>query len=421
MPYTTYDNVPYVTCADTTGWRSFLRSGTSVGLSAAIFGDSRATYSYELPKHLNLALARRYRNAGITQLMSCVSEANQTWASAKFTGLESRIPATRRLPVHSDNRVLALADGDQIWCEANPIWASSARAGKPIFDASAGVYVDVFAATNASSGNLVVESRPYTAFASGAAINQGSLAASEGVIGTLTGLQSGTFSIQSATYTAPASGTAARRYPQVYLYSSAAGVKVDLFGVRMRSIARPGGMAVNSYAVPGWNSASLVENYPLCGPTLAGIDCDVVFVSFGAGDSSASRTAAQFEASIQTNVIDFIRVHSPSMRFILSAPPYLTGSLTNYNQYASALANIAAADPLCLAVNTNRLMAEGNWQDSQTDGASAEGNPTLHLIDGVHETPVGTQNAAEVMIDVIFDTLGVDTPTTFRRSVPRAS
>jgi len=264
------------------------------------------------------------------------------------------------------------------------------------FKRGSGVYMDVFAATNLSSGEVVARVTPNTTPAP---------SYFQPTVSTLTlsmGLETTSSEIRRQRIGPLAFN--GRDYMQVELYGSRADKFTDIVGARFVSSADRRGWAITSFASGGYQTQHVLESHADCGPILASLEPDVVFLAFGANDFGNGQTPTAFRTNTLT-LIEFIRdAVGFDIPVILLADPDRefagspSGSGASMDQLPGVLYDIATNLANVCSVNSRLLTHQYGW--------TRNGNLSAFLADNVHYNPVGARLKAQLEIDALYSTFG---------------
>jgi lysophospholipase L1-like esterase len=257
------------------------------------------------------------------------------------------------------------------------------------FDAGRGVYIDVVAATNASSGEVRVQVLTAPSRTPNfAALPYADVQTSMGLESPVAGIRS----VRLGPFPAPGPG-----YVQVSVSGTDPGKFTDIVGVRVVSAASPRGWGMTSFSQGGYGAHHLTALHGQCGPVLAAVAPDVCFLAYGANDAGNWVSPQGYRAALAADIA-FIRSHTRGdLPVIVLGDPYRSdladGRQANHDLYPRAAMELAEADPLVCAVNSRRLTHEAGW----TPGA------LVYLSDNVHYSALGAHVKARVEAEALFD------------------
>lgn len=262
--------------------------------------------------------------------------------------------------------------------------------GGTYFHLSPQVYVDVFAATNLSSGELRVDA----SFSPTSAPSY--FVPTVATFFTSMGLQDPLPAIRSQRLGPLPFGPSG--YLQIAISGTDSSKLTDVIGARFVNTARPEGWTFTSLSAGGYAVDDALTRHGDSGPVLAALNPDVLLISFGANDCGRGVTADQFQAGISL-LIEFVRSSTrPDLPVILLTDPFRYGLTPAFQEqhdlYPRAMYNIALQDPLVCAVNSRRLTHEFGW--TPTSG-------TTYLSDNVHYTAAGAFAKSRLEASALFD------------------
>jgi lysophospholipase L1-like esterase len=388
--YPTFDQVPSVYGQNLQQFRVLFDSAHGRTVRLGLFGDSQETMpggaGNNYVARLGAELFKVYGNVPETQLSLSTAYGDQPGTAAFLLGghtlnaaparvASSRIPAGLTLSSFRDRST----DTFPLIASLRPDAANAAGSlpAGTYFKSGSSIQAQIFAATNATSGEVHYEYAP----SSGPNVNYFAPVASSGT--TNLGLASPVPAIKSTTVTLPA--VSGSPYPQLIVSGSDPSVSTDIVGVRYRSTVDTSGVVVDSLSAGGYTTSSYVANHGQSGPVVAALGFDAAILHYGTNDA-ASRSAEQFKSE-QLALIQWIRdaVGDPQFKIVLAGDPYTThlntAQMAQFNQFAGAQQSIADLDPNVLVLNSRRMTEEMGW--------SANGTPDNYMVDGVHYSDAG--------------------------------
>jgi lysophospholipase L1-like esterase len=422
QPFLPFHDVPVVSAhADSVlTFRQIFSRGHCETIRAIVLGDSQETCPLGLGvvyiPRLNYELFLRYGNVPETPLAGPQAHnGGAPWAdwvlrnSNAGPGVTSSRLSTATLPplllagksstTNGDN-----VNGDQWYGGLYVLQHSSAHIdpaaaidhSRRYFKRGEGVYMDVFAATNPSSGEITARVTPNTN--SSPSYYQPTVS----TIAVNMGLQQSVFEIKRQRIgPLPFNG---RDYMQVELSGSDDAKFTDILGARYVSIVDDRGWAITSFAAGGYRASYILSSHGGCGPVLAALEPDVVFLAFGVNDFSSGVSPVQFQDAT-LNLIAFLREHThPNLPIILLAEADrmfagLPDSFaTNFDQLAGVLHFIAQTVPDVCAVNGRLLTHQQGW--------TRQGDLAPFLADNVHYNANGAILKARLEIDALYAAFG---------------
>src|SRR5262249_36457040 len=220
------------------------------------------------------------------------------------------------------------------------------------FNTSGIVKARIYAATNASSGQVAYQARPD-------ATHVPTYSTAITTTGTLDlGLQSSTFDVKSGVTAALDFG--GKPYMQLEVFGTSDNALTDIVGLRFFNETHPAGVVVDSFSLGGYAATSFLRAHADAGAMFHAFGFDAAILHYGANDAGTV-TAAQFKADISA-VMSRVRswVGDPNFPIVLIADVYLDGltaeQTAQYDQYVGAQFSIAQADSNVMVVNSRRLM-----------------------------------------------------------------
>lgn len=407
--YPTYDQLPYTYTQNPQAFGSLFNGANSQTVNISVFGDSQETSPVGAGQvfipQLNYDAWQKYGNAPETPIGTGNSYYSGSppaqWlieGANPSPGTEpGRVPAGQVLPGMTVVSSYAL-DGSAINGQqygqmfelaqdaSNVAAAANIPTTNNYFNTSGRVVAQIFAATNASSGEI-----SYTARPSGS--NSPYFFAPATTTGTLAmGLQSPTPGVLSAL--TPALDFNGQKYMQLEVGGTDSNKLTDIVGARFINLDHPQGMVFTNLAAGGYQTSSFLSNDPDAGPMYKAMGFDAAIVHTGANDSGNSVTAVQFEAD-QKALISAIRswVGDPNYKVILIGDPDRAGltpdQRTQFDQYVGAQIDIAESDPNVMVVNDRRLANDIGWNVDDPQFTS-------FTKDGIHYTGTGATDLAQI-------------------------
>lgn len=251
-------------------------------------------------------------------------------------------------------------------------------------------YVEVFAATNSTSGELRIQAsysptpapNYYTPVLATFVTNMGLEDPNPGVRSQRVGPLP--FSPQG--------------FLQVAISGTDPSKLTDVIGARFVNLANPRGWCFTSFSAGGYSIEDALTRHADSGPVLGALNPDVLFISFGANDSGRSVTADQFQAWL-FQLISFVRSSTrPDLPVVILGDPYRRGlnaqQLEQYDRYPRAAYQLSLQDPLVCAVNTRRITSSVGWRLD---------NWSPFLSDFVHYSPNGSITKSRLEARELFD------------------
>lgn len=449
-----------------------LRSALAGTVRIAWFGDSQETSpggeGREYVPYLNYAFWEHFGNTPETPFVGPgffgATNPPAEWCVAGATNNTgaTRLAASYIPPGVSPVTVTSTDYGivQMLQFDAYAVVASDVRYGS-YFAPGASVEYDLFAATNAASGEL---KRRITAQTTGKPAFSGGTEISA-FTNLAMGLANADLAIIKETITCATSGS--YPYLQVVLKGQTANA-VDVVGGRFRSTTNAAGVVVSDFSAGGYTSASLLASHANAGLILAALELDMAVIQYGANDAT-TYTAAQFKTNLSALITQLRVWMGATLPIVIMADVARTGltggQQAEFDQYPGVAAEIAETDPLCLAINL-RLATEniglkastetlagltdrGVWAVDTVyalnDYVRGDGTPDdgyyrcvaahtatagrepgslaastydsvaywvpirRHLKDGVHYTPMGARRIANIAVSLLCQTMGDST------------
>ena len=409
-----FRDVPSVVTGDREAFQDLMRRGHCGTVRAIMFGDSQemspggsgtvylARLNYELwlrygnvpetgyfpmnattggvpPAEWMVREAAVEPNAGGTRVTEAMLPPN-TWGAATSTTAGSRANPGQEFGQ------LVLLEHD----------AASADPGAQLprfkyFDRGDGVDLEIYAATNESSGEVRVRVTPAPAPQPGyyyptTQMLESSMGLEREGPGRVVSQVLGPIHF------------AGSGYVQVEIYGTDTHKLTDILGGRFISRVDRRGWSITCLSRSGYNAGSIVERHPQSGEMLAALRPDVVFVSYGSNDTGRGRTPGQFH-DLLGQLIQFVRQSAGEhVAFVLLTETTQFGLSEEeqdaLDRYAGATASLAMELPRVAAVNSRGLVEARGWTQA-----------TLYdyTTDGVHHNPAGAALKAEVEITALYD------------------
>lgn len=397
-----FDLVPRVYASDIDRFAELFRSAETGTVRLGVLGDSQETSpgggGIQYVPHLTHGFWERFGNIPETEIASNVSEIELIHRSASAGGAPSRIPTAYLPPgvtakAHSALGAVNAAGSDYgtlfvLQHDGVETHATGLRGGA-YMDVSAGVRLQVFAATNASSGEVAWRTMPRDA----AGPSYFEPVVQSGI--SAVGLESGAHAIKS--FMTPTLSFDGKRYLQAEVFGTEPTKVTDVIGARFVS-NNSVGVAVQDFSDGGYRASTIVGSHGEAGDFFVASDADVYLLHYGANDSGAS--AAEFKANTLALIAQLRSWHNDdSLPIILAGDPDragLTAAQRNeFDQFAGAQYEIAQADPNVLLINSRLLAHEAGWYESS---ATFED----YVIDGVHYTEAGGRLLAQLEVNALF-------------------
>ena len=418
--YPLFSDTPEVYTQSPEVFRAIVQQARSQTVRAVVIGDSQETSpggagNIYLPR-LNYEFFLEYGNAPETPVTSVLGSTGSgapwsDWlvrvANAQPGQAPSRVPFSQFPPNIAGAASTSLGGGNinnnQLYgslimlqhdaADTNPGAGVAGLAA--YFDVSQGVYVDVYAASNPSSGEVRCRITPATSH-----VPSYFQPTTQTAITSLALDQPGTLFRRQRLGPFGLNG---RPYFQVELSGTSPSALTDIVAVDISSAANPQGWVVSSLSAGGFKAGDYLAVHPDGSDFVAVYAPDVAFITFGANDAGNSHPPQQFKDDVQALIADLRLRVNPSLPIIIMAdvyrnlPPDQAAYLDRYPGVAYA---IAQEDPLVCAVNSRRLTDAQGWNAA---------NASTYLADGVHFTSAGAILKARLEVHAILDAFGAPT------------
>ena len=419
-----FHSVDFVYSQNPQLFKDLFASAQTQTVRIAILGDSQETsptsHGYQYFPRLNYEMWKRYGNSPETPMEGCFYFASGqtppgdwlTMGACTTPGpTATRITASRILPnvvpkaISTLNGSTNISGGThgQLTFLAHNAASVSTDAQIPTsndyFNKSGTVKARIFAATNASSGEVAWQTRPTDNLFP-------SYSPAVGQTGTLTplGLQSGTFDVK-------AGDTAAltfngRKYLQLEVFGTSDSTYTDIVGLRFFNQTYPQGVVFDTFSAGGYTAQTFLQNHSNAGAMFKAQAFTAALIHYGANEAGGV-TAAQFQTDI-TSLISQVRAWAgvASLPVILIAdvyetpsPALTTSEQAEYDKYVGAQLAIAQTDANVMVINARRLMEDIGW--------SASGQPSQYLTDGIHYTANGAIVLAAAEVAAMMNEVNV--------------
>jgi hypothetical protein len=400
-------------------FKNLWQAAQSQTVRIAVLGDSQETsptsHGFRYIPLLNYEMWKRFGNSPETPVEGCFNYGNTPPANWLVSGrcttpgpTATRLDSTQILPnmrpaafstLNSATNVtggnhgqLTLLQQDAI--DVDP--GAEIPASGSYFNTSGVVKARIFAATNASSGEIAYQARPNEA-------SSPSYAAAVTTTGTLTlGLQSPTLTIKSGDTTAL--NFDGKRYMALEVFGSSDTQLTDIIGLRFFNETYPEGVVVDTFSQGGYTASTFLTNHDKAGRMFRALGFHAAIIHYGANEGGGV-TADQFKSDISA-VISQVRTWVGDSEFpiILIADVYQSGlssgQTAQYDRYVGAELAIAQADSNVMVINARRLMEDIGW--NATSGQSGR-----YLEDGIHYTALGAQRLAAAEVSAMMGEIHV--------------
>ncbi len=415
--FLTWSQVDYVYADDLGRFQQIWTDAETRTVRIAMLGDSQETApggggAVYVPR-LNFEFYQRYQNSPETPI-AIASNFGGGSPPGKYLlrgtsfGDATRLNSNQILPSinvrsHSTQDGLVNITGDSLGQiailqhDADSVASGAQLAGGTYFNTDGIVRAEIFAATNASSGEIQYQALPKD----GSNISYFVPATTQGT--SSLGLESAAFEVKSH-ITEPLDFNG-KSYMQLEVFGTDDNKRTDILGFRYMNETYPHGVVVHSFAAGGYRTNSFLNNHAAAGPMLDAYgDWDAIWIHTGVNDAykGAGKTAAQYKNDVE-ELIHLIRspdwLNDITMKIIVSPEVYrANGSATQdqeFDQYAGALKQIAAADANVLVLNSRRLTEDLGW--------GVGGNPGQFLFDIEHYNDFGARALAAAEIQALVN------------------
>lgn len=419
QPFLDFHDVPIISTQSPETFQTLFSRGHCGTVRAIMLGDSQETCpgglgSVYVPR-LDYELFLRYGNSPETPLMGPLAHngGGNPWSEWLLRNsnagpgcTESRVPSSF-LPPSLVAGKSSLPNGNNVnnnqwygglYClqstASNIDPGSQINGSQEFFKKGDAVYMDILAATNASSGEVRVRVTPSTTPA------PDYYQPNVSTFTTTMGLEQPSLEIKH-TRVGPLPFNA-RPYMQVELSGSDPAKFTDILGARYVSSVDSRGWAITSFSLGGYRTLDFLNLNADCGPILAAVEPDVAFLAYGTNDlgQDNGQTLDQIHAQLLT-LISLLRTNiSPDFPIILLAeadrsladlPPEWA---PRYDQFAGMLMDIALSTPNVCAVNGRLLTDQQGW--------SRAADLSQFLADNVHYNPYGAHLKAQLEIEALY-------------------
>lgn len=270
------------------------------------------------------------------------------------------------------------------------------------FNPSGVIKARIFAATNASSGEIAYWAQPIDTTAP-------SFYAPVTTSGTLTlGLEAAQFAVKSGD-TQPLD-FGGNHYLALQVAGTDDTKLTDILGLRFFNETYPQGVVIDTLSQGGYEATSFLTNNGNAGALFQALGFHAAIIHYGANDSANGVSAQAFQSNIKA-VIDLVRSWAADPTFpVILIPDVYYSNLTaanesEFDKYVGAALALAQADSNVMIINSRRLMDNIGWNGTSGQAAS-------FMIDGVHYTPLGAQVLAEAEVAALMGELLVSTCAT---------
>ncbi|MFT3683487.1 MAG: SGNH/GDSL hydrolase family protein [Phycisphaerales bacterium] len=402
-------SVPYVATAEPAVFRTLFTSARfGTGIHALIIGDSQETcplgHGINYVPAFNAEWARRYGVSPRTPLIQpglTTSDTNGEWLvrstnlTPAFTNPSDSF-AANALPGLANWLIPAPSSGQRGWAMVLQPSAVGVNPDLPIdrtrtwFDASQGVYLDIYAVRDAANITVTL-----------------SLAPSSAPTGAAAPLATFTTNLAAAPDTGP---VARQRFGPVTWNAAAnpsACIQAEFVGanpIRLSrlvsasfvSVAADAGLTATDIAAGGYTAASLITNHAAALPHLRALGADAAFITLGAND--VWYPPAQFKQNLAALIAALRQNTTPNLPIVIITDPARGWSTPDADAIAElfprAAAELAAELPGVCAINSRRLTHEQGWTTANLDPFT---------LDKIHFTPQSAALKARLDIGTIWD------------------
>jgi len=414
-PLVRFDQVEYVTCRDPGRFEAIWQSGHQQTIRLVILGDSQEMCPLGggrvyIPR-LGYEFWRRYGNVPETQFNGAGSygdDNDASWVIRSNSGgpnpIEGRVPPKSLPPGTGAMRSHCSTNGatnltgqtrgqmDMVLPAAQGLPADCQIPPGAYFDLSGEVVAEVFAATNASSGEVHFRARPQL----GIYANYFGPITTEGDL-TL-GLESPFFEVKHAL--TPPLDTDSKPMLGVEISGDRDDKLTDILGMRLRNLSHPQGVAISPFCAGGYQASDFLLRHGNCGPLFAALDFNIAMITYGANDAEHGLTPEDFRSNV-LSLMAWVRQSTgdPTFPFVLVSDCDRNAldqtKRARYDLYAAACRSIALRDSNVMAINARRMMDERGWR--------IDGNEFwTYVPDGVHPSPFAATILAREVVDAML-------------------
>lgn len=261
---------------------------------------------------------------------------------------------------------------------------------------TASVGLQLFAATNASSGELLWYSNPLVNLIegpyTGGTYGANGTFPSNGT--TALGLESATFAVKSV----DVSLLMRNGFPKANtIITPTDAVKyTDLVGGIFKSTVNTRGLVFHGLGIGGYTSASFLNSHSNAQAMAVALDYRAIWHRFGINDDGNAIPATTWKANTIANIAWWDAAYSGTRQLLHIVDPGCAASSDTglRDAYATAAYEIAQTDPDVMSLNLYQIGLNAGW-----DSAGA----TRYTLDGVHPNAYGSRftavNALSLMID----------------------
>jgi CRISPR-associated DxTHG motif protein len=419
--FPTFDQIDFIYAQDPQRFRDLWLAAQSQTVRIAVLGDSQEaspiSHGFRYMPLLNYEMWKRFGNTPETPVEACVhfgggSSPPGNWIlsgrCAEPGPVASRLAATQILPsvrarafstLNSATNITGGNHGQLTMLQQDAV---DVDPGTDIptdvwyFNTSDVVKARIYAATNASSGEVAYQARP-------TATHQPVYSAAVTTRGTLNlGLQSATFAIKSGETSALDFG--GKRYMALEVFGTSDAELTDIIGLRFFNETHPQGVVIDTFSLGGYGASTFLRLHADAGEMFRAFGFHAAILHYGANSDGRS-TPEQFKSDI-SDIITRVRgwMGDPQFPVILIADVYQSQltpeDLAENDQYVGAQVAIAQADSNVMVINARRLTEDLGW--NPTSGQSDQ-----FMEDGVHYTALGANVLSAQVAAAMFGEIHV--------------
>ena len=256
--------------------------------------------------------------------------------------------------------------------------------------ATATVGLQLFSATNASSGELEWQSHPLAALTDSPYF--GGVQTATGA--TTMGLESGTYAVKSQTVSLPLA--AGYTHTNVIVLGVDNVKFVDLIGGIFKSTVDTRGLVFHGLGIGGYTSASFLNSHSNAQAMAVALDYRAIWHRYGINDDGNAISAATWKANTIANIAWWDAAYTGVRQLLHIVDPGCAASSDTglRDAYATAAYEIAQADPDVMSLNLYQRGLDAGWD--------AAGAP-LYTLDGKHPNAYGSRFTAVNALNLLID------------------
>ncbi len=410
--YLRFDQVPYISTQSPGVFQALFAGAHTGTVRAIMLGDSQETSPWGqgvryMPR-LNFEFYRHYGNAPETGLFSAWGSTGGVppadWLvrlSAAGPGpTPGRVPAWA-LPPNFSSAVCSTTSGSNV--NNNEIYgcllmlqhdaadtdpAAGLSTGTEYFKRGSAVYLDVYAATNASSGEVVCRLTPspshVPSYYRPTLSTQTSSLGLEDPVPAFKRFRFGPLSFGG------------QPYMQVELSGSDPTKLTDLIAADFVGTLDPSGWSIASMAAGGYRAHDFLGNHPGALDLIQVYAPNVALIAYGANDGGQGFTAQQFHDNLTTLITAIRDRLGPGFPVILLSDPWRALDpryVEDYDRFPGVAYAISQELPAVCALNGRRLTDDAGWNAA---------TQSVYLSDSVHYSAAGAALKAQLESQALF-------------------